>query len=80
MDRIPNFVGGDSVDPVSGDWLDNVEPAVGRPYSRVADSDERDVERAVAAARAAFSGWASTPAEERSRLLLALADRIEQDL
>jgi len=80
MQRIPNFIGGEASDPAGGAWIDNVEPARGAVYSQVADSDERDVERAVAAATAAFPGWAGTPAKERSRILLDVAARIEADL
>jgi aminomuconate-semialdehyde/2-hydroxymuconate-6-semialdehyde dehydrogenase len=80
MQRIPNFIGGDASDPAGGSWIDNVEPATGSAYSQVADSDERDVDRGVAAATAAFPGWSGTPAAERSRVLLDMAARIEADL
>jgi len=80
MEKILNLIGGEPVEPVGGAWLDNVEPATGRVYSQVAASGAEDVDRAVAAAEAAFPAWSATPAEERSRLLLALAARIEQEL
>ena len=80
MDRILNYIDGELTEPAGGEWLDNVEPATGRVYSTVARSREPDVERAVAAAEAAFAGWRVTPAVERARLLLAIADRIEQRL
>ncbi|HMQ14630.1 MAG TPA: aldehyde dehydrogenase family protein, partial [Phycisphaerae bacterium] len=77
---IPNHVAGQAVAPAGGQYLDNVEPATGSVYSRVADSDERDVAAAVAAAEAAFPAWSTTPGEQRSRLLLRLAELIEQNL
>jgi aminomuconate-semialdehyde/2-hydroxymuconate-6-semialdehyde dehydrogenase len=80
MEKILNYIGGELVEPAGGHWLDNVEPATGRVYSRVAASGEDDVDRAVAAAEAAFPAWSATPAQDRSRLLLAIADRIERDL
>ena len=80
MESLRNFIHGEWVEPASGAFLDNVDPATGRVYSRVPDSDERDVERAVAAAEAAFPIWSRAPAAERSRLLCALADRIESNL
>ena len=64
MKAIPNFIAGDFVEPAGGRYLDNVEPATGNVYSRVADSDAADVDRAVEAARAAAEGWAGTPAAE----------------
>jgi aminomuconate-semialdehyde/2-hydroxymuconate-6-semialdehyde dehydrogenase len=80
FDKIQNFIDGRFVEPGSGNYLDNVEPATGKPYSLVADSDARDVELAVAAAEKTFPGWSRTPAAERSRILLRIADLIERDL
>src|SRR5207249_2737064 len=78
--RIKNFIDGQFVEPIGGRYLDNIEPATGKPYSQVADSDSRDVELAVAAAENAFADWSQTPATERSRILLRIADLIERDL
>ena len=78
--QIKNFVGGEFVGPASGRYLDNIEPATGKPYSQVADSDLRDVELAVAAAEKAFPDWSRTPAADRSRILLRIADLIDRDL
>ena len=58
--QIPNFIGGDFVGPASGQYLENIEPATGKSYSHVADSDFRDVELAVAAADKAFGEWSRT--------------------
>ena len=78
--QIPNFIGGEFVGPASGTFLDNIEPATGKPYSQVADSDLRGVELAVVAAEKAFTDWSRTPAAERSRILLRIADLIDRDL
>jgi aminomuconate-semialdehyde/2-hydroxymuconate-6-semialdehyde dehydrogenase len=80
MLHINHFIAGRHVEPHSGRYLDNLDPATGEVYSRVADGDERDVEAAVQAAAAAFPGWSRTPAAERSRLLLEIARRLEADL
>src|SRR5947208_3479300 len=79
-EKIQNFIDGQFVDPVGGKYLDNIEPATGKPYSRVADSDTREVDLAVAAAEKAFAGWSQTSAADRSRILLRIADLIERDL
>ena len=50
MQRLANFIGGRFVEPASGQYLDNVDPATGQAYSLVPDSDARDVDRAVEAA------------------------------
>ena len=78
--KIRNFIDGEFIPPISGKYLENIEPATGKPYSEVADSDSGDVDLAVAAAEKAFPAWSRTPAAERSRLLLRIADLIERDL
>jgi len=78
--KIRNFVNGEFVEPLDGKYLDNIEPATGKPYSLVPDSDARDVELAVAAAEKAFPSWSKTSASDRSRILLRIADLIERDL
>jgi aminomuconate-semialdehyde/2-hydroxymuconate-6-semialdehyde dehydrogenase len=78
--QIHNFIDGKFVEPAGGKYLDNIEPATGKPYSLVPDSEARDVELAVAAAEKAFPAWSTTPAADRSRILLRIADLIECDL
>ncbi|MGI9114172.1 MAG: aldehyde dehydrogenase [Chthoniobacterales bacterium] len=78
--RIKNFIDGEVVEPITSQYLDNIEPATGKPYSQVPDSDGRDVEAAVAAAEKAFTDWSRTSAEKRSRILLRIAELIERDL
>src|SRR5437868_2036542 len=80
LERIENFIDGKFAEPVGGRYLDNIEPATGKPYSQVADSDRRDVELAVAAAEKAFPEWSRRSAAERSKILLCIADLIERDL
>jgi aminomuconate-semialdehyde/2-hydroxymuconate-6-semialdehyde dehydrogenase len=80
MTKILNFIDGQFVEPVGGKYLDNIEPATGKPYSQVPDSDGRDVELAVVAAEKAFVDWSRMPAADRSRILLRIADLIERDL
>jgi aminomuconate-semialdehyde/2-hydroxymuconate-6-semialdehyde dehydrogenase len=78
--QIKNFINGEFVEPISGRYLDNVEPATGKPYSHVADSDAHDVDLAVAAAEKAFRDWSKKTAAERSNFLLRIAELIERDL
>ena len=78
--RLANFIGGAFVPPRSGAYFDDIEPATGDVIADIPDSDEADVDDAVRAAKAAFAGWSRTPAEQRSRVLLKLADLIEQNL
>ena len=80
LNKIQNFIDGKFVEPVGGRYLDNIEPATGKPYSQVADSDASDVELAVVAAEKAFADWSRTPVSDRSKILLNIADLIDRDL
>ena len=80
VSNIQNYIGGELVPPSGGRYLDNFEPAVGRPYSKVPDSDSSDVDRAVLAAQKAFHSWSTTSAKDRARAILKLASLVERDL
>jgi aminomuconate-semialdehyde/2-hydroxymuconate-6-semialdehyde dehydrogenase len=77
MQKIQNYINGELVDPVDGEYLDNYEPATGQVYSLIPESTGKDLELAVAAADSAKKEWADMPAEERSNLLIKLADAID---
>ena len=71
------FINGEVTETASGELRDLTEPATGEPLATVATANEKDVDRAVDAARAALEGpWGKTPPTERSRLLHALADAL----
>ncbi len=77
MEDICNYVNGDLRPPRSGRYLENFEPATGRAYSRIPDSDKEDLNEAIAAAQAAFPVWSKTPAMERSKVMTRIAEGIE---
>ena len=78
--RLANFIGGEFRAPASGLYFDDVNPATTAVIAEIPDSDERDIDDAVHAAKTAFPAWSRTPAAERSRLLLKLAELVEQNL
>lgn len=80
MEKIHNYVNGELIAPLSGKYLDNYNPAEGKVYSLVPDSDERDVAQAAEAAKQAFVEWSEMSVEKRSTILLRLADLIDRDL
>lgn len=80
MEKISNYIGGELVQPASGEYLDNLDPSTGQVYSHIADSDDRDVHLAVEAAKAAFPAWSQTSAEARHDILMRLVSFIERDL
>ncbi|MCS6874473.1 MAG: aldehyde dehydrogenase [Acidobacteriota bacterium] len=80
MEKIFNYIGGKLVEPISGQYLDNYDPATGKIYSLTPDSDERDVEKAVEAASKAFPYWSKLSPEKRCEKLLKIADLVNQNL
>lgn len=77
---IQNFINGKYQDPIGQAWLDNINPATGKVYGRIPDSDERDVELAVKAAQDAFPIWSSMSIHERSAILMKVSEGIETRL
>jgi len=78
--EIANYINGDFHKPVNGKYLDNINPATGAVYSRTPDSDHEDVSNAVDAAKQAFEGWSTTPAEDRFKVLNRIAELIDEHL
>ena len=80
MKKILNYINGTLQEPISGQFLDNVNPALGEVYSLIPDSDERDVELAVKAAQDAFPAWSSLPKDKRSAILIRISEIIQERL
>ncbi len=78
--RYDNFIGGQWVAPVSGQYFDVITPTTGRVYTQAARSGEADIQLALDAAHAAADAWGRTPAADRANVLLKIADRIEANL
>src|SRR5688500_10959636 len=79
MLQIENYIGGELVQPASGEYLDNYDPSIGQVYSHLADSDDRDVHLAVEAADSAFPAWSAKSAEDRHDVLMRIVALIERD-
>jgi aminomuconate-semialdehyde/2-hydroxymuconate-6-semialdehyde dehydrogenase len=77
MEILKNYIDGGFHAPLQGKYLDNFEPATGKVYAQIPDSDEKDLETAVLAAEKAFPLWSNLPLNERSAILLKLAKGIE---
>lgn len=78
--RLANLIDGRLQAPIHDGWLEVHEPATAGVFAQCPDSDAADVNAAVAAASRAWSGWATTPVEQRARLLQRLADLVEARL
>lgn len=79
MEKILNYINGELIPPASAQWLDNYNPAEGKVYSHIPDSDTKDIEEAVAAAKNAFPSWSKMPLAERSDILLKIAEGIDRE-
>lgn len=80
MEKILNYINGVLTKPVNGNFFNNINPAEGKPYSLVPDSDLQDVAKATVAAQQAFAKWSVTSAKDRSTILIKIAELIERDL
>jgi aminomuconate-semialdehyde/2-hydroxymuconate-6-semialdehyde dehydrogenase len=80
MQYIKNYINGELLEPVSKSHLDNYNPATGKVYSYIPDSDEHDVELAYKAAESAFPLWSNLPKEKRSAYLVKIASLVEKNL
>lgn len=77
METILNFINGEFRAPSGGEYIDNVEPATGKVYSKIPNSGIEDIEQAVQAAEKAFPIWSKYSAEKRSEILLQISKGIE---
>ncbi|HIX00228.1 MAG TPA: aldehyde dehydrogenase family protein [Candidatus Nesterenkonia stercoripullorum] len=78
--RYENFIGGEWVAPVKGQYFENPSPVTGKAFTEVPRSTAEDIDRAVEAAEKAAAAWGKTSVAERAVLLNKIADRIEENL
>lgn len=74
-----NFIGGEWVAPVNGEYFDNISPVNGKVFTKVARSQKEDIELALDKAHEAREKWGNTSAAKRSKILLKIADRLEEN-
>jgi len=81
LKKLNHFIGGEQVEPASGDYFESTNPATRRPLYRAARGDAADIERAVAAAKEAFEDprWRDLSQTGRGRLLRRLGDLIAEN-
>ena len=77
MRRLSNFIGGESIAPLSGQYVELISPVTGLPLAEMPLSNAADVDHAVQVAARAFASWKRTTPSQRSRALLKIADLIE---
>ncbi|OUS32777.1 aldehyde dehydrogenase [Thalassotalea sp. 42_200_T64] len=79
-EKYGNYIGGQWVAPVKGNYFSNSTPVTGEVFCEIPRSSTEDIELALDAAHAAKTAWGKTSAAERSNILLKIADRIEENL
>lgn len=77
MEKLQNFIDGVYCAPLTGEYIDNIEPATGKVYSLIPNSGAEDVEMAVKAAEKAFPIWSEMSVTQRSEILVKLSAGIE---
>ena len=78
--KIQNYINGEFVNPILGNYIDNYNPSIGEVYGQIPDSTKEDVEKAVEAAEKAFPSWSNTTLATRSKILSKIADLIKEKL
>ena len=75
--RYGNYIGGEFVAPLSGQYFSNTSPVDGSVIGEFPRSNAADIDKALDAAHAPADAWGRTSVQERSHILLKIADRIE---
>ncbi|MBV6288038.1 acetaldehyde dehydrogenase ExaC [Pseudomonas aegrilactucae] len=78
--RYGNYIGGEFVAPLGGEYFSNSSPVTGQLIAEFPRSGAADIDAALDAAHAAADAWGRTSVQDRSRILLKIADRIEEHL
>ncbi|AIJ34290.1 aldehyde dehydrogenase [Corynebacterium imitans] len=79
-EQYDNYIGGDWVAPVDGEYFDNITPVTGETFCRVARGKEADITLALDAAHKAAPAFGKTSPAERALMLHRIADRMEEHL
>ncbi|WP_456272609.1 aldehyde dehydrogenase [Bacillus sp. AK031] len=75
-----NYIGGEWVAPVKGEYFEAITPVTGAAFCEVARSTSEDIELALDAAHEAKGAWGKTSVAERANILNKIADRLEENL
>ena len=78
--KYENFINGQWVAPVKGNYFTNTTPVTGEAICEIPRSTAEDIDLALDAAHAAKAAWGKTSVQERSNILLQIADRLEANL
>lgn len=77
--HLENFIGGNFIGPLSGEFIDNINPATGEITGQIPNSHKKDIDAAVKSAQKAFPEWSMMSAEKRFSILNRIADLIDEN-
>ena len=77
--HLENFIGGNFIGPLSGEFIDNINPATAEITGQIPNSHKKDIDLAVKSAHKAFTEWSSLSAEKRFSILNKIADLIDEN-
>lgn len=78
--HLENYIAGNFIGPLSGAFIDNVNPATAEVYGQVPNSNEKDIDAAVHAAEKAFPEWSVMPSDKRFTIMNRIAALIDENL
>ncbi len=78
--RYGNYINGQFVPPIKGEYFTNTSPVNGQPIAEFPRSGAEDIDAALDAAHAVAESWGHTSVQDRALILLKIADRIEAHL
>ncbi|HYN36920.1 MAG TPA: aldehyde dehydrogenase family protein [Actinomycetota bacterium] len=77
-DDLSLYIGGEMVEPLSGEYLKTINPATEEVLAAIPVADEKDVDRAVKAAAKAHKDWSNLPGSERAKYIFRIARTIQE--
>ena len=80
MDKILNYINGEFIESLDKSWINNVDPSIGKVYSLIPDSEDKDIEQAVQSAELAFDNWSNSTIDYRSKILNNIAKLILRNM
>ena len=77
-DKYDLFIGGEFVKPLSKKYFNTLNPATNQSIAKIADANDKDVDRAVKSARKAFESWSKLEPKERGKYIFRIARMIQE--
>jgi aldehyde dehydrogenase (NAD+) len=77
-DKYDLFIGGEFVKPLSKKYFNTLNPATNQSIAKIADANDKDIDKAVKSARKAFKSWSKLDPKERGKYIFRIARMIQE--